>query len=261
MKLPTKTLVIVWVISMLVAIGVIFCALSIRPWEKVEEPEPELKMETVAGMTDINLVDHPVPIPCKLEDTTLTVSELVAVISEVPAGKFATEVIDRETVEEITPEVSTLNKTEPIYAVYAHGSRIDVPAEWQWYIHDLCEEYNYPEEIWYGLILSESGFRPEVNNGVYFGLCGLSGSLIRNTAIPKFTDDAASRDLCDPYDNLITAFELWEYNRNKYGLDPWTDDGIMRLLYMHNTGMHPSQASYTNYVNRCISFSKELVKL
>lgn len=166
------------------------------------------------------------------------------------------------TLEEETV-INTLDRTKPIYEVYKGGYLVYVPVEWQWYIRDLCEEHDLPERTIYGLILEESTFVATCKNttGDCFGLSQLSKHWIRTANITHFTDDYRSRDLYNPYDNILTLAELMCYARTTYGLDYGQRDGLVKYLYFHNTGKDPTRVRKWDYATRALGYADELVTL
>lgn len=166
------------------------------------------------------------------------------------------------TLEEETV-INTLDRTKPIYEVYKGGYQVYVPVEWQWYIRDLCEEHDLPERTIYGLILEESTFVANCKNttGDCFGLSQLSKHWIRTANITHFTDDYRSRDLYNPYDNILTLAELMCYARTTYGLDYGQRDGLVKYLYFHNTGKDPTRVRKWDYATRALGYADELVTL
>lgn len=166
------------------------------------------------------------------------------------------------TLEEETV-INTLDRTKPIYEVYKGGYPVYVPVEWQWYIRDLCEEHDLPERTIYGLILEESTFVAGCKNatGDCFGLSQLSKHWIRTANITHFTDDYRSRDLYNPYDNILTLAELMCYARTTYGLDYGQRDGLVKYLYFHNTGKDPTRVRKWDYATRALGYADELVTL
>lgn len=175
----------------------------------------------------------------------------------------ASRAVEEQIAEEVEV-IKTLDRTEPIYEVYKNGWRVnDATAEIQWMIRDICETYQLPEKPIYGLILAESCFVPNLESfdGGCWGLAQINKFWIRGANITHFTDDYRSRDLCDPYDNLLTLAELMCYARDTYGLDLDTHDGIVKYLYWHNTGKDPSRVTRWDYATRALGYADELVTL
>lgn len=177
--------------------------------------------------------------------------EVEVILEETPT----TETI----VEEV--EAPTLDRNKPIYEVYKDGWAVQAPIDLQWYIRDMCEEYDFPEKPIYGMILCESTFDPNAYNSGCYGLCQINKFWIRGAAIEHFTDDYASRDLYDPYHNILTLMEMWCYARDTYGLDPYNRADMVKLLYWHNTGKDPSRVSNWAYATRALGYAEELVLL
>lgn len=172
-----------------------------------------------------------------------------------------------EVVEAASKEVEvieTLDRTKPLYEVYKDGWTVEVPVEWQWYIRDLCNTYDLPEKTIYGLILKESTFQPDVESfdGGCWGLAQISTYWISGADITHFTDDYRSRDLCDPYDNLLTLAEMMCYARDTYGLDFNTKMGQNHYLYWHATGKSPVRVTWIGpSATKAFRFAEELVPL
>lgn len=160
--------------------------------------------------------------------------------------------------------IETLDRAKPLYEVYKAGWAVEVPVEWQWYIRDLCDTYDLPEKIIYGLILKESTFQPGVESfdGGCWGLAQINTYWIDGANITHFTDDYRSRDLCDPYDNLLTLAEMMCYARDTYGLDYDTKMGQNHYLYWHATGKSPEKVTWIGpSATKAFGFAEELVPL
>lgn len=160
--------------------------------------------------------------------------------------------------------IETLDRTKPLYEVYKAGWAVEVPIEWQWYIRDLCDTYDLPERTIYGLILKESTFQPGVESfdGGCWGLAQINTYWIDGANITHFTDDYRSRDLCDPYDNLLTLAEMMCYARDTYGLDYDTKMGQNHYLYWHATGKSPEKVTWIGpSATKAFGFAEELVPL
>lgn len=172
-----------------------------------------------------------------------------------------------EVVEAASKEVEvieTLDRTKPLYEVYKDEWPVEVPVEWQWYIRDLCDTYDLPEKIIYGLILKESTFQPDVESfdGGCWGLAQINNYWINGANITHFTDDYRSRDLCDPYDNLLTLAEMMCYAQDTYGLDFDTKIGQNHYLYWHATGKSPVKVTWIGpSATKAFRFAEELVPL
>lgn len=182
------------------------------------------------------------------EDLTATA---VPVVTEAVAARASEKV-------EVVP---TYDRTKPIYEVYKNGWAVSVPADWQWYIRDMCIKYDFPEPLIYGMILTESTFDASASNSGCYGLAQINKFWIRGANITHFTDDYRSRDLCDAYDNILTLFEMWVYARDTYGLDPWVQADQVKLLYWHNTGKDPTNVTKWKYATKAIGHGNELVLL
>lgn len=184
-----------------------------------------------------------------------TIEPPVAAFSMVPETVPVTQEVE---------VIETLDRTKPIYEVYKDGYSVDVPTEWQWYIRDLCNTYDLPEKVIYGLILKESTFQPAIESfdGGCWGLAQISPYWIGRANITHFTDDYRSRDLCDPYDNLLTLAEMMCYARDAYGLDYNTKMGQNHYLYWHATGKSPVKVTWIGPgATKAFRFAEELVPL
>lgn len=155
----------------------------------------------------------------------------------------------------------TLDRTKPLYKVYKNGCYVSVPTELQWYIRDLCTKYKFTEKYVYGMILLESCFNAKAQNGSCLGLCQINKFWINGAAITHFTTNYKSRNLKDPYDNLLTMAEMWCYAKSTYNLDLTTENGMMKVCYWHNTGRDPRRITKSSYFNTVAKFAKELVAL
>lgn len=183
-----------------------------------------------------------------------------------PAVTHAVVEASRAIVQEVeeVEVIKTLDRNEPIYEVYKNGWFVeDATTEIQWMIRDLSDTYQLPEKMIYGLILAESCFTPNLESfdGGCWGLAQINKFWIRGANITHFTDDYRSRDLCDPYDNLLTLAELICYARDAYGLDLTTYDGQYKYLYWHNTGKDPTRVTRWDYATRALGYADELVTL
>lgn len=160
--------------------------------------------------------------------------------------------------------IEPLDRTKPIYEVYKNGLPVpDATAEVQWIIRDFCEQYDLPEKAVYGLIVGESTFIPDLESfdGGCWGLAQINTYWITRANITHFTDDYRSRDLCDPYDNILTLAELMCYARDNYGLDYTQRADLVKYLYWHNTGQDPSRVTKWDYATRALGYADELVTL
>lgn len=155
-----------------------------------------------------------------------------------------------------------LDRTKPRFKVFKNGYEISVDTRLQWYIHDLAAKHNYPEDVIYGMILTESSFDTTVagDSGDSHGLAQIQPYWIESPAVPRLTDNAHRRNLFNPYDNVITLIEIWNYARAAYQIDTSTEQGMKDLLYWHNTGEYIPNV-YWEYSELCIQYSKELEPL
>lgn len=183
---------------------------------------------------------------------------------EVTAFSLVPETIPAPEFQEVEV-IETLDRTKPIYEVYKNGWFVeDATAEVQWMIRDLCEEYDLPEKMIFGLITKESTFVPDVESfdGGCWGLAQISTFWITRANITHFTDDYRSRDLCDPYDNLLTLAEMMCYARDTYGLDYNTKMGQTKYMYWHATGKSPVKVTWIGPgATKAFGFAEELVPL
>lgn len=163
-------------------------------------------------------------------------------------------------IQEIVP-IIVEDRESPIYKVYKDGVKVDVSAELQWQIRDLCNEYGFCEKYLYGLILLESTFKASAKNGNCIGLCQINKFWIGKANIKHFTKDYASRDLKKPEDNLLTLAEMWCYAKDTYKLDLTTRDGMLKVCYWHNTGKDPSKIRSSSYFNKVEKYANELIEL
>ena len=184
------------------------------------------------------------------------------------------------------------DKTRPLYEVYKNGYRVNAPADIQWMIRDLAAEHGYDEKIIFGMVVMESTFNPRaiggtrcithhaaclrscsgaceaddsscVFKGRWFGLTQTVPYWLTANSLKDYrlTDDPAIRDLMDPYDNLVTCLETWNYAREVYGLDLDTELGWVQLLYFHNTGHDPSRVTRWAYAAKIFEYANELVEV
>jgi len=159
--------------------------------------------------------------------------------------------------------IAAVHENQPIYEVYKLGYRVNAPAEIQWMIRGLADEHGYDERYIIGLIVAESTFRPCATNNGCNGLAQIKDYWLRSRPVEPYrlTDDYASRDLLDPYHNLLTLIEIWNYARDAYDLDTDTELGMTRLLYWHNTGRDPGSVTGWAYATRIFGYVEELVSL
>lgn len=181
-------------------------------------------------------------------------------------GLFPREV--KELVEVTSEEVEVIeespDRTKPIYEVYKNGWFVSAAsADIQWIIRDLCEQYDLPEKAIYGLILVESTFDTNCvsQTGRHLGLAQIGRFWITEANMPHFTDDYRSRDLFDPYDNLLTLAEMMCFARGEYNLDYSQRGDLVKYLYWHNTGQNPTRVTNWDYATNALRFGDELVAL
>lgn len=246
MNLPTKKRATRVLAAMIVTIFLLGCG-----WLSTANDE-----ETVVyGGTMATAYSSPEPAPAPVSEPQLTASlpalPMPVTIEEADAAPASEEV----------EEVPTLDRTKPIYEVYKGGYAVNVPTDLQWHLRDMCEKYNYPERAIYGMILTESTFDPNAYNAGCYGLAQINKFWIRGANIEHFTDDWYDRDLCDPYDNILTLFEMWEYCRATYELDPWVESDMVKFLYWHNTGKDPRRVTQWDYADKALYHADELVQL
>lgn len=168
------------------------------------------------------------------------------------------------TSEEVEVIEESPDRTKPIYEVYKDGWRVSAATvEIQWIIRDMSEKYDLPEKTIYGLILVESAFQADCvsASGHHFGLAQIGNFWITGANMPHFTDDYRSRDLFDPYDNLLTLAEMMCYARDYYHLDYSCTADLVKYLYWHNTGKDPTRVTKWDYATKALRFSDELVAL
>lgn len=169
-----------------------------------------------------------------------------------------------ETSEEVEVIEESPDRTKPIYEVYKDGWHCTkATADVQWIIRDLCEQHDLPEKTVYGLILVESAFDTNCVSvsGRHFGLAQIGKFWITDANMPHFTDDYRSRDLFDPYDNLLTLAEMMCYARDEYHLDYTQRADLVKYLYWHNTGKDPTRVTEWDYATKALRFGDELVVL
>lgn len=174
-----------------------------------------------------------------------------------------------QTAEPVLPDEvevieNTLDRTKPIYEVYKNGLFVEAATvEIQWMIRDFSDLYNLPEKTIFGLICAESTFIPDVESfdGGCWGLAQISKFWITRANMPHFTDDYRSRDLCDPYDNLLTLAEMMCFARDTYHLDFTDRADLVKYLYWHNTGNDPTRVKRWDYATRALGYAEELVTL
>lgn len=212
---------------------------------------------------------------CTIEATTVYApappKEDVAEATWEPVIAYAAEPVQarcRELIESASKEVKViepLDRTKPIYEVYKNGWRVwDATADVQWMIRDFCEQYDLPEKMIYGLVTKESTFVPNLESfdGGCWGLAQINTYWITGANITHFTDDYRDRDLCDPYDNLLTLAEMMCYARDTYGLDYNTKMGQNHYLYWHATGKSPVNVTWIGPgATKAFGFADELVTL
>lgn len=188
------------------------------------------------------------------EEPTFIIGEPLS-SSMLPYEEVHVEIVEIE--EPKVPRTSL-----PIYEVYKDGVQLDVPVEWQWYIRSLAAQHNINEKLIFGLIIAESGFNPNClsDKERSFGLGQINKHWIRTKYLPRFdeTENYRERNLFDPYDNILTIFELWCYARDTYNLDLSYEPHIKKLLYWYNTGNDPSRVTKWAYSDKVIKYANEL---
>ena len=233
MNLPSKKRVTQSCVALALAVGIVIAAAGAAPYDK----------------------DEPQEVPTVIESQMV---ESVAV--SYSANPDAVEASAAHASEEVEV-VPTLDRSKPLYKVYKNGWEVEVSTELQWYIRDMCEKYDFPEKTIYGMILCESTFQADAYNAGCYGLCQINSFWINGANMTHFTDDYSSRDLCDPYDNLLTLAEMMVYCRDTYGLDLSQRADQVKWLYWHNTGQHPTNVTYWAYAEKALGFADELVSL
>ena len=186
-------------------------------------------------------------------------------------------------------ETPLQNREQPIYSVYKcsdilrgqpetcgnceEACFVEAPVEWQWFIWDLAEEHGIPESFIFGLITLESTWNPRTVNeqGPWIGLVQMSQYWKRAVTLSPYrlTDRHRDYDLYDPYDNLLSAMEMWLYGLDHYDIDPQTELGQLRLAYFHSTGNNPNNVTgieshrrwYDSYGKFLFRFIDELVTI
>jgi len=153
---------------------------------------------------------------------------------------------------------------EPLYDVFKNGARVNACPEIQHMIRELAQEHDFSEVMIMAMIVHESTFNPRAHNvgGDWRGLAQISPFWIGNRPIERLTDDYRSRDLFDPYDNLLTLMEIWSYARDRYNLDLSTERGYIQLLFWHSTGRNPTNVSRgTSYTRQVLKFADEIFEI
>lgn len=205
------------------------------------------------------------------------VSEDVYVIEDPPIPLveriYITEYVEVEKIVEvdvveivyIREPIAVVCRSKPIYEVYKNNYWVNVPTEIQWLVRDLAIQFDYPEQVLFGMILKESTFNPNtVNpNGPWVGLAQMIPGWRSASSLSdhRITDNHSSRNMLDPEHNLLTMIELWEFARHKYDLDPWTEEGIRALLYWHYSGNIRETSYKIRYANDVFRFARELIPL
>ena len=166
----------------------------------------------------------------------------------------------------IPEEQRPVMDVDPIYMVYKNGYFVEVPIELQWTIRIMAQGHNYPEKILYGVILTESTFNPNTisSNGKWHGLFQISRGWIQSNPLLspyRINEFYNERNLYDPCQNLITFFELQNYARSTYDLDPWNEDDLIRLLNWHSSGNF-SESTWKNSTTKdYFKFTEELIEI
>jgi len=156
------------------------------------------------------------------------------------------------------------DRTQRIYDVYKRGWPVYVSAEWQWMIRDYAEAHGFCERWIFGLILVESTFNPyQVSpSGVHLGWGQIDPFWLRfSLDVDRLTDNYLSRNLFDPYDNLLTMIEIWQHAVDRYNLDISTPEGLHQLAFWHNTGQDPRWISNFPYSHQIVRYANELVDI
>lgn len=213
------------------------------------------KVELYEAPSPCGYIGHADPTwePVETQEVPVT-AEPTEVPTPTPAPSEEVEVI----------ESTTLDRTKPIYEVYKNGWFVEAAtADVQWIIRDLSEQYGLPEKAIYGLICAESTFVPDLESfdGGCWGLAQINTFWITRANITHFTDDYRNRNLCDPYDNLLTLAEMMCYARDTYGLDFTQRADLVKYLYWHNTGKDPTRVTRWDYATRALGYADELVAL
>lgn len=250
MNLPSKKRVTRIVVALTVCMTIVVGCLGAGYSNEAEAalPSPTVAESQVTPMTMATSIAMATALNTVTEAVAAHASEEVEVVEEIPAT-------------ELEPAIPTLDRTKPLYKVYKDGWEVSVSTELQWYIRDMCEKYNFPEKTIYGMILCESTFQADAYGAGCYGLCQINSFWIHGAAITHFTDDYSSRNLLNPYDNLLTLAEMTCYCRDTYGLDLSTRDGQIKWLYWHNTGRDPRNVSHWAYAEKALRFADELVPL
>lgn len=223
--------------------------------ETQDETQTQMKMDTEAE-TGVPATEAYIPPETELEiiyEEPVWEETEPPIVEEIPQIKAGSAVTQYQN--------ENLDRTKPLYNVYKNGCYVPVDTDLQWYIRDICMQHNILEKYVYGMILSESTFHYDARNGNCLGLCQINIFWIRGANIEHFTDDYYYRDLTNPYDNLLTMSEMWNYAKNSYGLDLSTEDGMMRVLYWHATGKNPLYISSSSYFNLVSQYASELEPL
>jgi len=162
------------------------------------------------------------------------------------------------------PEEAETQPLEPLYDVFKNGARVNACPEIQHMIREFALEHDFCEVIIMAMIVHESTFNPQAHNvgGNWRGLAQISPFWIGNRPIERFTDDYRSRDLFDPYDNLLTLMEMWSYARDRYNLDLSTERGYIQLLFWHSTGQNPTNVrNGTAYTRQVLAHVDEIIEI
>lgn len=184
---------------------------------------------------------------------------MVEIIPEiVPLG--VQEVFEYEEEEILSRPIRDIDY---IYRVYKNGTEVYVPIELQWTIRDMTEGHGFPEDILYGIILTESTFNPRSVSacGKYHGLTQILRMWIGdNTHMRPYriNDFYRERSLLNSCDNLITFFEMQRYAMSVYGLSPWDEDGLKRLVNWHSSG-NASSTTLNNTSRQYFQYAAELI--
>ncbi len=237
---------IIVIIAVILTCGAatVFGVDQIIPYPEVTFEQLKAESEQIALKSQI--IEGPPPIT---EEENVSIEETEDESIQTEAESFE---------EDLRP---TEDRSAPLYEVYKNGYPISVDIDLQWHIRDLCQQYGYSEKLIYGMILCESAFQSNCITGNCYGLAQINPYWIHGANVTHFTDDYYNRNLLNPYDNLLTLMEIWEYARNSYDLDVNSYTGMIKLLYWHNTGRNPSGVTSWAYAEKCIRFGEELVPL
>jgi hypothetical protein len=268
MKLPTKGLfrITIGLATLLIVGSSIFFKPTVLTGNgSSESPTP----------TPVAVISAPSSIERETDTPTIYIPPVVLPL----ASHASIQTEEPAASEEVTVVEVTEDRTRPIYEVYKEGVRlyndpnvswrkgVDDSPELQWMIRDFANEYGYREDIIFGMIIAESGFKPRLQGDGErsHGLCQINRYWLSqnatNAGVPRFGEgNPKDRDLLIPYDNLLTLMEIWEYARVTYNIDISTDQGMKDLLYWHNTGSYRKDVNWS-YSNKIFKFAAELITI